>query len=148
MLVSYFGIMAEKDIFKQGKQIFAVTAIGDGDDSEDDVGGDDDDVGGDDADDGGDDDDVGGHLVGKGEVWVEDVAHSQHRSLAVLRVANCKTNDVDHETGNQCIGSHDLQKFDKEAGWSPKEVMKARLSYTFTVSHISSLCCAPRPLNK
>ena len=70
------------DIFKQGKQIFAVNAFGDGDDSEDDVGGD-------------DDDDDGGHLVGKGEVWVEDVAHSQHRSLAVLRVANCKTNDVD-----------------------------------------------------
>ena len=74
------------DIFKQGKQIFAVNAFGDGDDSEDDVGG--------------DDDDDGGHLVGKGEVWVEDVAHSQHRSLAVLRVANCKTNDVgcDHKT--------------------------------------------------
>ena len=134
MLVSYFGIMAEKDIFKQGKQIFAVNAIGDGDDSEDDVGG--------------DDDDDGGHLVGKGEVWVEDVAHSQHRSLAVLRVANCKTNDVDYETGNQGIGSYDLQKFDKEAGWSPKKVMKARLSFIFTVSHISSLCCAPRPLNK
>ena len=89
MLVSYFGIMAEKDIFKQGKQIFAVTAIGDGDDSEDDVGG--------------DDDDDGGHLVGKGEVWVEDVAHSQHRSLAVLRVANCKTNDVDYETGSHSV---------------------------------------------
>ena len=41
------------------------------------------------------------------------------------------------------IRSHDLQKFDKEAGWSPKEVMKARLSFTFTVSHISSLCCTP-----
>ena len=129
MLVSYSGIMAEKDIFKQGKQIFAVNAIGDGDDSEDDVGG--------------DDDDDGGHLVGKGEVWVEDVAHSQHRSLAVLRVANCKTNDVDYETGNQGIGSYDLQKFDKEAGWSPKKVMKARLSFIFTVSHISSLCCTP-----
>ena len=129
MLVSYSGIMAEKDIFKQGKQIFAVNAIGDGDDSEDDVGG--------------DDDDDGGHLVGKGEVWVEDVAHSKHRSLAVLRVANCKTNDVDYETGNQGIGSYDLQKFDKEAGWSPKKVMKARLSFIFTVSHISSLCCTP-----
>ena len=81
-----YGIMVEKDIFKQGKHIFAVNAFGDGDDSEDDVGGD-------------DDDDDGGHLVGKGEVWVEDVAHSQHRSLAVLRVANCKTNDVDFEMG-------------------------------------------------
>ena len=62
MLVSYSGIMAEKDIFKQGKYIFAVNAIGDGDGGDDDVGG--------------DDDDVGGHLIGKGEVWVEDVAHS------------------------------------------------------------------------
>ena len=142
MLVSYFGIMAEKDIFKQGKQIFAVNAIGDGDDSEDDVGGDDDG-------DGGDDDDVGGHLVGKGEVWVEDVAHSQHRSLAVLRVANCKTNDVDYETGNQGIGSYDLQKFDKEAGWSPKEVIKARLSllYLHSVAYFIALLC-PCPLNK
>ena len=50
-----------------------------------------------------DDDDDGGHLVGKGEVWVEDVAHSQHRSLAVLRVSNCKTNDVDYETGNHSV---------------------------------------------
>ena len=76
MLVSYFGNMSEKEIIQQRKQIFAVNAFGDGDDSEDDVGGDDVDDGGDDDDVGGDDDDDGGHLVGKGEVWVEDVAHS------------------------------------------------------------------------
>ena len=62
MLVSYFGNMSEKEIVQQRKQIFAVNGFGEGDDVEDDVGG--------------DDDDDGGHLVGKGEVWVEDVAHS------------------------------------------------------------------------
>ena len=91
MLVSYFGNMSEKEIVKQGKERFAVNAFHDF--SENYVGGDDDD--GKDGD--------GGHLVGKGEVWVEDVAHSQHRSLAVLRVANCKTNDVDYETGNHSV---------------------------------------------
>ena len=36
-----------------------------------------------------DDDD---HLVGEGEVWVEDVAHAQHRPLGVVVFANCKNN--------------------------------------------------------